>query len=573
MRVACFVASAEGSDEPREKCEKEFYRIIRNMDFLPGGRILANSGRPQAQLLNCFVVGIKDSRESIGQAIKDYLVISGTGGGVGLSFREIRYRGAPIVKAGGLSSGSVSFMDVIDAVASTVKTGGGRRAATMLSLPVDHPDIMEFLSHKLDRDKLNNANVSVEISEKFLDAVRRNGKWNLVWAGKTIREIQAREVWDILVKNALECGEPGLLNFELMEKTSNSAYFSKLSCTNPCGEIPLSEYGVCCLGSINVNNFINEDGNLDRMRLREVASSAIRFLDNTLAVNSYPLPQTKDVATNERRIGLGLMGVHTAMLRSGISYGSRRGISFIERCYEELRDASYLASSELAAEKGSFPKYDCEPYLEGGFTKTLPANIRHSIYKNGMRNVCVNTQAPTGTTSLLAGVSSGIEPIFAPVFQRTFYSEESATGRKQEVVLDVEVERALRAGMPIEEMGHFQGAYDIEPRRHFQAQEAAQRYVDNAVSKTLNLPEGFDGEQLSALMLEYAPYLKGTTVYRAGSREFEPLQPLEFTEENVERALRAKDLGVEEPVEMAEKQLELTEELARVECPSGTCDL
>jgi len=554
-RVVNYIAQAETDPITREQFIKNGYNYIGNLDLLPGGRILANSGKPEAQLLNCFVLGINDSREAIGETIKNYLIISGTGGGVGISFKPIRYKGAPIIKAGGVSSGSVSFMDVINAVADTIKIGGGRRAATMLSLPVNHPDVEDFIKHKLDKGKLNNANVSVEITTKFIEAVKENKSWDLVWANKTIKSIKARELWNYMIKNALKSGEPGLMNLELANKLSNSYYFNNLITANPCGEIYLPDKSACCLASINILNFVTATG-LDLDRFHEAVSFGIRFLDNVLTINHYPLPEIKETLMNERRIGLGLTGLHSAMLQLGIKYSSRAGIAFIEHCYEELRNASYLASIDLAKEKGSFPQFDAEKHLESGFCKTLPASIRRKIMKYGIRNVACNSQPPVGTTSLVAGVSSGIESIFAPIFKRTYFSDESSTGRKYSYVIDETVQRAVDNGATYQELKHFEGAYDIPVKKHFQIQEAAQRFIDQAVSKTINLPADFTEDQLSDLMLEYALVLKGTTIYRQGSREYEPLSSIELTEENLQLALEGGDY-----------------EVVDNSCPSGKCDL
>lgn len=554
-RVINYVAQAETDPDTKQTFIDEGRNFIGNLDLLPGGRILANSGKPEAMLLNCFVIPVDDSRESIGEAVKNYLIISGTGGGVGLPFGNLRHKGAPIAKAGGLSSGSVSFMNVINAVADTIKIGGGRRAATMLSLPAWHPDVEEFVHHKLDRGKLNNANVSVEISPKFLEAVKENKQWELTWAGKVVKKIKATDLWDYMVANALDSGEPGLMNIDYANRMSNSYYFNTLVTSNPCGEIFLAPFGVCCLGAVNVSNFIVDDG-LDLDKFRAAVRYGIRFLDNVLSINHYPLPAIKEVATGERRIGLGLTGVHTAMLKLGIKYSSRAGIAFIEHIYEELRNASYRASIDLAIEKGCFPKFDAEKHLESGFCKTLPASIRRKMAKHGIRNVTCNTQAPTGTISMVAGVSSGIEPIFAPIFRRTYFSDDSSTGRMASLVVDDTVREAVAQGAGIKELKHFEGAYDVPVRKHFQAQEAAQRFIDQAVSKTINLPEAFSADELSSLMLEYAPVLKGSTIYRQGSRDYEPLTPVPLTEANLIDAIEG---GESEVVDNS--------------CPNGKCDL
>jgi len=556
-RVADYVAMAENGD--KAVWADRFRTMMEEQDFIPGGRILANCGRVGGQLLNCFVIPVEDNRESIGDLVKETLIISGTGGGIGISFKNLRYRGAKIVRAGGSSSGSVSFMDVVDSVASTIKTGGGRRAALMLSLPVDHPDIEEFLKHKLDLNNLNNANVSVEINNDFIDAVKRDKNWDLVWAGQVVRTVKARKLWNKICKNAVTCGEPGILNLELMEEMSNSYYYAKILTTNPCGEQPLPAYSACCLGSVNINNFV-KNGRIKESPFKQAVATAVRFLDNVLTVNTYPLDAIKSTVTAERRIGLGLMGIHSAMLQMGIKYSSREGLEFIEWVYKTLRDESYKASAELAAEKGAFGLFDVEAYLESGFVKGLPIGVKRKIREKGMRNVTVNTAAPTGTTSMLCGVSSGIEPIFAPVYKRTFFSDKAESGRKSEIVVDVEVQKALEDGKSFEELAEFfEGAYDVPVEQHFRVQETVQRCLDSATSKTINVPKGFDYTELERLMLKYAKNLKGTTIYMAGSREFEPLQPMTFNRANLKEAL--KNTRREQDKE------------AREDCAGGTCDV
>lgn len=547
-RVARFVSNGEVI-EKQEECYKKFFEIINSQDFIPGGRILTNSGRPRGQLLNCFVIPLEDSRESIGQMLKEYLTISGTGGGVGISFSKLRPRNAAILTNGGNSSGPVSFMDCVDTVASTIKTGGQRRAATMISLSVYHPDIEEFISHKIDLSKLTNANVSIEADDKFFEAVRKNKNWDLIWGNKIVNTIKARNIWDKVVENANLSGEPGILNIGYARKMSNSYSFDELLTTNPCGEQFLPAYGCCCLGSINLSNFI-KNNEFEWERFKKVVDASIRFLDDVLAVNTYPLEEIQAQSMKERRIGLGLMGLHHAMLKMNIKYSSKAGNEFTEKIYELLRNRSYLASTKLAEEKGAFPAFDTEAYLNSGFTKTLPTKIRDLIRKHGMRNVCVNTQAPTGTTSIIAGVSSGIEPIFAPMYRRRYNSDK---GMQEEILKDPLLDEFIQAGLPI---SHFEGAYDISPDKHFIIQETAQRYIDSAVSKTINLPEDYTADNLKKTWLKYVDELKGTTLYRSGSRGKEPLSPMPLD------AKLAKDLA---------KKDDHVESMSP--CKDGKCDL
>lgn len=530
-RVSRFVVQGEALDN-QTKYMEAFASIIEDFKFVPGGRILTNAGRPRGQLLNCFVIPLEDSRESIGQMLKEYMIISGTGGGVGISFSKLRPKGAEILTNGGNSSGSVSFMNCVDTVANTIKTGGGRRAATMISLSAYHPDLEEFLSYKLDLKNLTNANVSVEIDNNFIHAVKNNSSWDLVWGGKVVKTVDARKIWDKLVENAWKAGEPGILNMGLARKMSNSYYYNDLLTTNPCGEQFLPAYGSCCLGSMNIAAYV-KDNKFEWEEFKKDIYTAVRFLDNVLTVNEYPLDAIRQNSQGERRIGLGLMGLHTGMLKIGLKYSDLSGMEFIENVYEVLRNTSYLASIELAKEKGSFPFFKREEFLNSGFVKTLPTKIRKLIREHGIRNVCVNTQAPTGTTAIIANVSSGIEPIFAPVYDRRFRSEESDSGFKVERVIDPLLKEFIEIG---QDFSNFEGAYDISVDKHLKVQEIAQRYVDSSISKTINLPENYPVEELSKQWLEYSEVLKGTTLYRSGSRGSEPLTPVESSMKNLTEA-------------------------------------
>ena len=998
-RVARFIAGAESVDK-QEEWFKKFFEIIDSKQFIPGGRILANSGRPQANLLNCFTIPLEDSRESIGQMLKEFLIISGTGGGVGISFSKLRPKGTSIITNGGESSGPISFMDCVDQIASTIKTGGQRRAAILLSMSVYHPDILDFIHHKIDMSKLTNANVSIEIDSKFLSAVKEKRTWDLIWANKVVKTVNAKDIWDKIVENALLVGEPGVLNMGLAREQSNSEYFNEIICTNPCisadtlvatadgrgeisikeladkgddvpvycldsngntsirimrnpritgykqpiftitlddgsvfrttgnhkvrlkngdykevkdlingdslhimtkyhasikdifsktnsrsqdyiwvnngrannysehrliaafynsttiprnyvvhhkdhnaqnnkpenllimpkedhdilhnqnmigdnnpmrraqtewsdkkwqtyrdhmseatggemngrfsgytnqqikdhvikitkkigrriswgewekyarihglplnfckwredhlggilglfkwaalecgydhidvdprllkryqkllndgydcqidgntivfnkkceictknfktlrretgicsnacamrkatrmscsqeaknkkaknknnehnivreqqakiysdlrfalgrdpvlrtefkkacqkngiiqeigrrsspfknvaeiqeaanrynhkvvsvimsdhedvyngtvdeyhnffiggwesktksgkpsktfinnlqcGEVFLPAYGCCCLGSLNLSSFVSNKNEFQWEEFRLSVSVGIRFLDNVLSVNTYPLPEIKVQSAKERRIGLGIMGLHHAMLKMGIKYSSADGLEFTEKIYEVLRNVSYMASSALATEKGPFPAFDSEKYLASGFTKTLPTKIRSAIRKNGMRNVCVNTQAPCGTTSIIAETSSGIEPIFAPMYTRRYNTNK---GYAKETLMDPLLREFIKSKRSV---SHFEGAYDISPEKHFAIQEAAQRYIDNSVSKSVNLPVDYTSDKLNKTWLKYADTLKGATLYRQGSRGKEPLTPVEI---------------------------------------------
>lgn len=877
MRIAKAISKAE-QDDQIDKWTETFHKSMIDFDFIPGGRIISNAGKAKQYMMNCNLLDLNDSRESIGHLLKDILVVSGTGGGVGVSYSSLRPKGAPIQTSGGVSSGSISFMHCADTVAGTIKTGGGRRAALMLSLSAHHPDILDFLHEKLDLGKLNNANISVEIDQKFIDAVKNNDDWELIWAGKTQKTVKAREIWDILIKNALASGEPGIMNLGLMKELSNSEYFAPVAGTNPCqpktslfltqekgikqlkdinigdiiwtgkrwssltnkwstgikpvyryttsngyytectenhravqdgikvkikdanhidkvtccsefggnnidkdlallagllqgdgsmqknggvssylniglhdedhkecvkhmvtgitpkteghcetwkfdysfndlglnyapitertisdfwiesdsrtmrmflkglysangsviesaqritlkssnkkliqqvqimlsalgirsyyttnkskevvwqngiytskesydlnitsdialfadtigftqqykidkihekkktnpqkstdivdieclgdmevfdytveaeehtvwqgglhlsncGEQPLEPFGSCCLGSVNISNFAREKY-LDVKGFKQAIETAVRFLDNVISVNTFPLENIRLNSTSSRRIGLGVTGLHYAMLKLGIKYGSDEGVAFTEKAYEILRNHSYFISTQLADEKGAFPKFDRNKYLEAPFVKSLPTKIRNEIREKGIRNVCLNTQAPCGTTSILANVSSGIEPIFAPVYERRYRSHDDDGNEvtKIEIVSDELFSTWIEEGKDI---SHFEGSHDVGPEWHIKVQEAAQRYIDSAVSKTVNLPKGYSAEDLSELLLHYMPNLKGITVYRDGSRGDSPLVPLDPSEYK-NRKKDAEDIG------------------KGAECSTGACEI
>jgi len=513
------VASFGEEERNRDVYKADFFDAISKYNFIPGGRILSNAGKSKQYMMNCIVLALNDSRESIGDLLKETLIVSGTGGGVGVSFSKLRPKGASIDTCGGTSSGPISFMHCLDQVAATIKTGGGRRAALMISLSVYHPDIIEFLHEKLDLNKLSNANISVEIDNKFIRAVRNGDIWNTVWAGKVHSSIPARDIWTKLIDNAWKSGEPGILNLGLAKEYSNTEYYSPIATSNPCAEQLLPEYGACCLGSINIANFVREK-NLDMKGFKQAIGVGVRFLDDIITVNDYPLDKIRLNATGDRRIGLGLMGLHYAMLKLGIKYSSKEGVDFTEKVYEVLRNHSYWTSTCIAEEKGAFSRFNVDAYLNNKFVKTLPYKIRARIREHGIRNVCLNTQAPTGTTSILAEVSSGIEPIFAPVYERSFFSGDE---KVKEVVGDPLFMSYMEEGKCVE---HFEGSHDIPPEVHIKVQEAAQQYIDAGISKTINLPKDFPKEKLSKLILDNISSLKGLTLYREGSRGDSPLKTL-----------------------------------------------
>lgn len=520
-RVAWHVANAEDGPD-REKWAKLFEGVLRSNLLMPGGRIWYGAGRSRGQLLNCFVIPTADSREGWGKTLYDSVVISGTGGGVGLNCSPVRPKGSVIRGTGGVATGAVSLMQAVDAVGDVIKAGGGRRTALMLCLSISHGDISEFLDKKLDLGQLNNANVSVvfdEDPEDFFRLVREGKDFPLTFQGKQVGSIPAAELWSRIVKNALRGGEPGILNGYLANKMSNIWYVEQLTSTNPCGEIWMSPYDCCCLGALVLPRFLR-GGEFDWDLLREAISVSVRFLDDVLSVNNYPLPEIAAKCAQLRRIGLGITGLHHLLLQLGLKYNSSKGLEFVDKLMKFIKNSSYEASADLAAEKGAFPAFVPEKFLKSSFVKGLKPSIREKIRAYGIRNCALNTIAPTGTISIVCGVSSGIEPIFAAAYERRYRKGEELA---VETVVDPLFKEFVLAGRSVK---HFQGAHELSIRDHFEMQRTCQLHVDNAVSKTINLPHGTSWEELSELYMEYLPDLKGVTVYPDGSRENQPLTPL-----------------------------------------------
>lgn len=554
-RVADHVAQVEENGNLKRYGDRFYDELVSNR-FNPGGRIWYGSGRPKAQLLNCFVVPTADSREGWGKTISDVIVVSGTGGGVGINCSPVRPRGTDIKGTGGKATGSVSLMQMIDRVGDVLVSGGGRRLALMLALELDHPDIEEFLSVKLDLDQLNNANISIIMNidpHDFQEAVRNDTELPLRFAGRgTEKKISARRLWKVLVENAWNSGEPGVLNGWLANKMSNIYYHKPLICTNPCGEIWLEEYGCCCLGALVLPRFV-KDGQMDWDQLDASIRVAVRFLDDVLTVNQYPLPEIKDNCEGVRRIGLGVMGLHSLLLELGYRYSSPDALAFVDKLFSVIKNTAYDSSINLAIEKGPFPEYSPR-FLDSGFTKTLKRGIRNKIKEHGIRNCAMLTIAPTGTTSMVSNVSSGIEPLFAPAYWRHFYkpTDDGSRVLAQELVVTEEFEKFGSLA---------EGAYDLTPREHFQMQAVVQGHIDNAVSKTINLPKDYQMDDLADLWLEFLPILKGTTFYREGSRGNEPLTYIPV--DQVESVLSHTTPNVESNFE----------ELSSMDCPDGVCQL
>tara|TARA_R110002012_G_scaffold34684_3_gene99846 strand:+ start:2878 stop:4803 length:1926 start_codon:yes stop_codon:yes gene_type:complete len=584
--IARVVASAE-SDEEKEKIEKAFYELVGSGDFIPGGRIIYGAGRNRGNhnLLNCYVIIPEDSVDSIGKTVQDMYRISCAGGGVGFNVSKLRPKGDNIGSVANSAPGAVSVLQMINEVGEHVRAGKNRRTALMGILNVTHPDLMEFLSVKLDQGQLNNFNISVAITDRFLEAIDLDEDWyfsfnnkeyhsyELVrhWKGDSgsegitgsggevirvvgldeedvlmranafhkktwtdtfefvgQRDIKAKELWDLIWKNSVESGDPGIYNIDLANRYTNVSYFESLDSTNPCGEISLPSYGNCCLGNVNLSNMVLDDGSdVDWKRLARTVRTGIRFLDNVLTVNKFPTDTCKQVGERSRRIGLGVTGLHYMLIKLGIKYGSEKCLEFLDRLFSTIRDESYKMSIYLARDKKPFPEFDYKKYLNEEYAKTLPARIRMLIKRHGIRNAVMLTIPPCGTISMLHGVSSGIEPIFAAMYNRRYRHNNIW---KSQLVVDPLFEEWFNGKKSLD---NFVGAYDVLPEDHIRVQATIQKYMDSCISKTINLPATSTPEQFSQAALDYAPYLKGLTVYRAGSKGNEPLEAIPLSEENI----------------------------------------
>lgn len=560
-RVAAQIAVAE-SPEKNAKYKDKFNEILVNNIFVPGGRIWYNSGRPNPQLLNCFVLGDElDSKEGWGELSKEMIITSMTGGGCGTDFSDVRPQGAEISGHNGSCPGPLSLMELINFNGVPVRAGGSRRVALMFSLSLRHPDVLKFIRSKLTNGNLQLANISVNSRDtlEFIKAVKNDSIWELSWKGKCKVELRARELWDEIVTNAYNSAEPGFLNMELAESESNIYYIEKLSTTNPCGEIFLSPYDCCCLGHLVLPRFM-VDGGVDWHLLAESCRTAVRFLDNVLTVNHYPMKKMKDKSHKLRRIGLGTTGLADLLALLGIKYGSEESITFIDELYRFISKASYEASVMLAVEKGPFQACEPKKHVKSGFIKRMPKKIRALIEEHGIRNCAILTQAPTGTVSIISGnCSSGIEPMFAPAYERRYWDKNE---RKTELVFHPLFKKFMDDK---QDVSHFVGSMNLSVRDHMLVQATIQKHVDNAVSKTINMPQDYPIEEMSKLWLEFLPVLKGTTFYRENSRGY-------VDEKGVLHEPPLKALSLEEAIERFNKSEENSER-QEVDCQSGLCEI
>lgn len=562
IRVATQVASAELPAKQSVYRDK-FAEALESNRFVPGGRVWANAGRLNASMINCFVLcPDKDSSEGWGRSAYDMIVTSMRGGGCGDSFTDVRPRGASIAGQRGVAPGAVELMRLIDACAQPVRNGGQRRVALMFSLDLDHPDIEEFLDAKLIKGQLTHANVSVSCrhTKEFIKAIQNDGDIELQWKGQYKRIVKARSLWNTIVTNAYNSAEPGFLNLELAENESNVFYIEDLVTSNPCGEILMTSYEPCCLGHVVLSRFV-VDGEIDYAELGNTIRLGVRFLDNVLTVNHFPLPSMASKSHSLRRIGLGTTALADTLALLGYRYGSSDGNKFTDKLFRFISKVAYEASILLAVEKGPFPLCNPAQHITSGFIKRMPAKIRSLISENGIRNCAILTQAPTGTVSILSGnCSAGIEPMFAPAYTRRYWDHEV---RKEQLVFHPLFAQFMREG---KDVSHFVAAHELSVRDHLEVQRVVQHHIDNAVSKTINISEHTPMADVEAAWLEYLPSLKGTTFYRENTRGY-------VNKEGVVEPPPLVALTLDEARE-AFKQYDNTVEGTPFEdCPSGQCDI
>jgi ribonucleoside-diphosphate reductase alpha chain len=517
-RVAGALAAPE---KDPELWAGRFHEALTGFKFLPAGRVVAGAGTGRSvTLFNCFVMGtIPDSMTGIFEGLREAALTMQQGGGIGHDFSTLRPMGAPVMGVGADASGPLSFMDVWDSMCRTIMSAGSRRGAMMATLRCDHPDIEAFVDAKRDPKRLRMFNVSVLATDAFMQAVKDDADWNLVFGGKVFRTVKAKALWERIMRATYEVAEPGVIFIDRVNRRNNLAYCETIQATNPCGEQPLPPYGACLLGSINLATLIadpfTDKARLDMAALERLVPVAVRMLDNVIEVSQFPLKQQAEEARAKRRIGLGVTGLADALIFCGVRYGTPEAVRLTREWLGAVQKLSYLASADLAAEKGSFPLYKREHYLAGETIRALPEEVRTAIGRYGIRNALVNSIAPTGTISLLANnVSSGIEPVFA--FSHVRHVLQPDGSKREESVEDhaLAVWRRLM-GDKAPPADVFVDAQTLTPADHLAMQAAAQDYVDSSISKTINLPRDISFEDFKGVYERaYATGCKGCTTYR-----------------------------------------------------------
>ena len=512
-------ALAEVEAEP-QVWEDRFYDALSDFKYLPAGRITAGAGTARSvTLFNCFVMGtIPDSMGGIFEMLKEAALTMQQGGGIGYDFSTIRPKGASVKGVAADASGPLSFMDVWDAMCRTIMSAGSRRGAMMATMRCDHPDIEDFIGAKADAARLRMFNLSVLVTDDFMEAVKADRSWDLVFDGTVYRTVQARDLWNRVMKATYDYAEPGVIFIDRINKANNLSYAETIAATNPCGEQPLPPYGACLLGSINMARLVSdpfeEAAALDVDALNELVATAVRMMDNVVDASRFPLEAQRQEAQAKRRIGLGVTGLADALLMLGLRYGSDEAARQTEDWLHAIARAAYLASVQLAKEKGAFPLFDADKYLASGTMQLMDEDVRDAIREHGIRNALLTSIAPTGTISLYAGnVSSGIEPVFAYAYTRKVLQKDGT--RTEEEVVDYAVQMWREKFGDRELPEFFVNAQTLAPLEHVKMQAAAQKWVDSSISKTINCPEDISFEAFKSVYMEaYETGCKGCTTYR-----------------------------------------------------------
>ena len=516
-RVARALAAREADPEawaPR------FEAALRDFRFLPAGRILAGAGTGRSvTLFNCFVMGtIPDDLGGIFEALKEAALTMQQGGGIGYDFSTIRPKGASVAGVGADASGPLSFMDVWDSMCRTIMSAGARRGAMMATLRCDHPDVEAFVEAKQDPARLRNFNLSILVTDAFMEAVAQDADWPLVFGGRTFRTLRARDLWDRIMRATYDYAEPGVIFIDRINRLNNLAYAEEIAATNPCGEQPLPPYGACLLGSINLARLVREPfaegAHIDEAELAELVGVAVRMMDDVVDASRFPLPRQAAEAQAKRRIGLGVTGLADALLMTGLRYGSDEAVAQTSRWMKALARAAYFASVELAREKGAFPLFDAEKFCASPSVQALGEDVVEAVRAHGIRNALLTSIAPTGTISLYAGnVSSGIEPVFAFAYTRKVLQRDGTRTEEEVVDQALALWRAQHGDAPWPK--HFVDAQSLTPSDHVRMQAAAQEWVDSSISKTINVPEDIGFEAFKDVYLEaWRTGCKGCTTYR-----------------------------------------------------------
>ena len=536
-RVAKFVASADKGQTLN--LEKQFLKVMQDLDFLPNSPTLMNAGTPNGQLSACFVLPVSDSLENIFTTLKNAALIHQSGGGTGFNFSRLRPKNDIVSSSGGTSSGPIAFIKIFNAATEYVKQGGKRRGANMGILNIDHPDIEEFISSKSHQNELENFNISVGITDDFMKAVNEDDDWKLInpRTKKMVRKVKAAQLWKQIVKEAWKTGDPGLLFLDTINRSNPTPNFGNIESTNPCGEVPLLDYESCNLGSLNLSHMLTKNGTgkaIDWIKLANTIDIAVRFLDNIITVNHYLLDRTASIANTNRKIGLGVMGWAEMLIELNIPYASQPAIDLGEKLMKFIKEKSYKTSAKIAKVKGTFPSWP-------------NSHIDHAL---PLRNATCNSIAPTGTISVIADTSYSIEPLYALAYKRVgilsgktqievnrlFQQKMKSLGFWNQDLKNMVLEKGSIKTVdmiPKEIKKLFETSLEIPWKYHLEHQRVFQKYTDNAVSKTINLPEETTEKEISDIYRTAWKYqLKGITVYRNGSRTEQVLQKCNYNTVN-----------------------------------------